>query len=247
MTRWVTCLVDSTLAKAANALLIAGSDQGAKTPGSPFLPASSSLEGHGLSFHGRRLADRDLECPWPLVTRKFHPRKALSKTELARASRPRSSAIARSDQGARERRRNHPSPHRRPRSPTSAADQRVRLHHARAQINCPQNVMILPGRGYGVCSGHFWFRAPRAGAMTTGPAFWRHLRLDWPDDHREEVGRGGRERRAAVEAWISRRPAARWNFSTAPGQGLRKGRAELARERRCNVHLRHEGAAPDGS
>jgi len=67
--------------------------------------------------------------------------------------------------------------------PSSAAGHGARLHQARAKLDCPTTVVILPGRGYGVCGGTLWFRDPRTGAMTTGPAFWRHLRLDRPDDH----------------------------------------------------------------
>jgi hypothetical protein len=65
----------------------------------------------------------------------------------------------------------------------SAAGHIARLHHARAQLACPQTVVIPPGRGYGVCGGKFWVRDPQSGETTTMPAFWRHLRLDRPDDH----------------------------------------------------------------
>ena len=67
--------------------------------------------------------------------------------------------------------------------PASAASHTVRLRQARAEIACPHSVVILPGRGYGVCGGQLWFRDPFTGGMTTGPAFWRHLRQDRPDDH----------------------------------------------------------------
>jgi hypothetical protein len=65
--------------------------------------------------------------------------------------------------------------------PASAAGKAIRPHQARAA--CPQAVVILPGRGYGVCGGHLWFRDPQTGGMTTGPAFWRHLPQNRPDDH----------------------------------------------------------------
>ena len=48
---------------------------------------------------------------------------------------------------------------------------------------CPEAVVILLGRGYGFCSGRFWLRYGNAGGLTTGPAFWRHERMDRPDDH----------------------------------------------------------------
>ncbi len=67
--------------------------------------------------------------------------------------------------------------------PASAAGKTIRPHHARAQVACPQAVVILPGRGYGVCGGQFWFRDSQTGTMTTGPAFWTHLPQNRPDDH----------------------------------------------------------------
>jgi len=48
---------------------------------------------------------------------------------------------------------------------------------------CPNSVVIVPGRGYGFCGGIYLFRYGKAGDLTTGPAFWRHLRTDRPDDH----------------------------------------------------------------
>ena len=48
---------------------------------------------------------------------------------------------------------------------------------------CPDAVVILPGRGYGFCGGTLWFRYGKSGGLTRGPAFWRHLPMDRPDDH----------------------------------------------------------------
>ena len=48
---------------------------------------------------------------------------------------------------------------------------------------CPDAVVILPGRGYGFCGGTLWFRYGKDGGLTRGPAFWRHLPMDRPDDH----------------------------------------------------------------
>jgi len=67
--------------------------------------------------------------------------------------------------------------------PASAAGKTIRPHHARAQIACPQTVVILPGRDYGFCGGALWFRYGQNGGMTQGPAFWQHLPMDRPDDH----------------------------------------------------------------
>jgi hypothetical protein len=66
---------------------------------------------------------------------------------------------------------------------TGSAAKGIRTHHARASLNCAQTVVIPPGRGYGYCGGRLWFRDPQTGGLTTGPAFWRHERLDRPDDH----------------------------------------------------------------
>ena len=67
--------------------------------------------------------------------------------------------------------------------PASAAGKSIpRLHNVRA-IDCAKTVVIVPGRGYGVCGGNLWFRDPQTGGLTTGPAFWKHLPQDRPDDH----------------------------------------------------------------
>jgi hypothetical protein len=68
-------------------------------------------------------------------------------------------------------------------APAGAAGKGIRPHHARAQINCAQTAVILPGRSYVSCGGRLWFRYGQTGGLTTGPAFWRHERMDRPDDH----------------------------------------------------------------
>ena len=45
-------------------------------------------------------------------------------------------------------------------APASAAGQGVPARPARAQIACPQAVVILPGRGYGMCGHRIWVRDP---------------------------------------------------------------------------------------
>lgn len=67
-------------------------------------------------------------------------------------------------------------------APASAAGQRVPVRQARAQIACPQAVVILPGRGYGMCGHRIWVRDPQSGEVKAIP-FWRLQRLN---DHREE-------------------------------------------------------------
>jgi hypothetical protein len=67
--------------------------------------------------------------------------------------------------------------------PAVAAGQGMRLHHARAQIACPQTPVILPGRGYGMCGNKFWIRDPQTGRVRTIP-FWRLQRLSDPSEDR---------------------------------------------------------------
>jgi hypothetical protein len=67
-------------------------------------------------------------------------------------------------------------------APASAFGQRVPVRHARAQIACPQIVVIVPGRGYGMCGHRFWIRDPQTGQLKALP-FWRLQRLN---DHRED-------------------------------------------------------------
>ena len=68
-------------------------------------------------------------------------------------------------------------------APASAAGHGIRLRHARAQVNCPQAVVIMPTRGYGFCGGRIWVRDPQTGEMTTTPSWRLKLRPDRPDDH----------------------------------------------------------------
>jgi hypothetical protein len=68
-------------------------------------------------------------------------------------------------------------------APASAASKGIRLHHARAQIACPQSVVIMPGRGYTMCGGRFWVRVPETGQLKAIP-FWRLQRLNDPNEDR---------------------------------------------------------------
>jgi len=66
--------------------------------------------------------------------------------------------------------------------PAGAAAKGIRPHHARAQIACPQNVVIPPGRGYGMCGGKFYVRDPHGNVKAI--PFWRLQRLNDPNgDH----------------------------------------------------------------
>ena len=67
--------------------------------------------------------------------------------------------------------------------PAGAAGQGIRLQHARTQIACPQTVVILPGRGYGMCGHKFWVRDPQTGRARPIP-FWRLQRLSDPSEDR---------------------------------------------------------------
>jgi hypothetical protein len=59
----------------------------------------------------------------------------------------------------------------------------ARRHPVRAQIPCPQTVVILPGRSYGVCGHRFWVRDPETGQLETMP-FGRMQHMNQrPDDH----------------------------------------------------------------
>jgi hypothetical protein len=64
-----------------------------------------------------------------------------------------------------------------------AMGQGMRVPHARTQIACPQNLVILPGRGYGMCGHRFWVRDPQTGQIKTIP-FWRLQRLSDPSEDR---------------------------------------------------------------
>lgn len=68
-------------------------------------------------------------------------------------------------------------------APLSAAGHEMNVRHARAQIACPQSVVILPGRGYGMCGGRFWVRVPQTGLVTAIP-FWRLQRLNDANEDR---------------------------------------------------------------
>ncbi len=68
-------------------------------------------------------------------------------------------------------------------APASAVGQRVRARPARALIACPQTVVVLPGRGYGMCGHRFWVRDPQTGKVKTIP-FWRLQRLSDPSEDR---------------------------------------------------------------
>jgi hypothetical protein len=67
-------------------------------------------------------------------------------------------------------------------APAGAAALGARARPARVLIACPQTVVILPGRGYGVCGHRFWLRDPHTGQVKAIP-FWRLQRLN---DHRED-------------------------------------------------------------
>jgi hypothetical protein len=67
--------------------------------------------------------------------------------------------------------------------PASAAGHGIRQHRVRAQVLCPQTVVILPGRNYGVCGHRFWVRDPETGQLETMP-FGRMQHMNQrPDDH----------------------------------------------------------------
>jgi hypothetical protein len=50
-------------------------------------------------------------------------------------------------------------------APASAVGHGVRGRPARAQIACPQTVVIMSGRGYGMCGHRFWIRDPQTGQV----------------------------------------------------------------------------------
>jgi len=64
----------------------------------------------------------------------------------------------------------------------SAATQGARrAHQARAQTSCPQAVVFLPGRRYGICGGGYWVRNPESGKLQQ-VRFWRLQHLYDPPD-----------------------------------------------------------------
>jgi len=67
--------------------------------------------------------------------------------------------------------------------PAAAGAHGTAGRHARAQIACPQSVIIKPGRGYAMCGGKFFVRNPQTGQVKAIP-FWRLQRLNDPNgDH----------------------------------------------------------------
>jgi hypothetical protein len=68
-------------------------------------------------------------------------------------------------------------------APASAAGQGVRARHAKAQIACPQAVVMIPGRNYGMCGHRFWIRDSKTGQVKAVP-FWRLQHQNDPTDDR---------------------------------------------------------------
>lgn len=54
-------------------------------------------------------------------------------------------------------------------APASAAGHRVRAHHVRAQISCPQVQVVRPARNYVTCGSRFWVRDPQTGKFQAIP------------------------------------------------------------------------------
>ena len=67
--------------------------------------------------------------------------------------------------------------------PATAAGHGVNGRHARAQIACPQSLVMPPGRNYGMCGHRFWVRDPQSGQVKSIP-FWRLQRLNDPNGDR---------------------------------------------------------------
>lgn len=68
-------------------------------------------------------------------------------------------------------------------APASAAGQGARARSAKAGINCPQSVVILPGRHYGMCGNRFFIRDAQTGKVRAVP-FWRLQHQNDPTDDR---------------------------------------------------------------
>jgi hypothetical protein len=68
-------------------------------------------------------------------------------------------------------------------APASAVGHGVRLHQARVQLACPQTVVMLPARGYGICGGRFWVRDPATGQVKA-IRFWQLQHLNDPNEDR---------------------------------------------------------------
>lgn len=56
--------------------------------------------------------------------------------------------------------------------PAGAAGHGARVRHTRVQISCPQTVVILPGRNYGMCGNRYWIRDAQTGQFEA-VFFWR--------------------------------------------------------------------------
>jgi hypothetical protein len=67
--------------------------------------------------------------------------------------------------------------------PASATAKHMHASHKRVTALCPQNVVLLPGRPYGMCGGRFWIRDPETGKVVP-VSFWRLQRLNDPPDDR---------------------------------------------------------------
>ena len=67
--------------------------------------------------------------------------------------------------------------------PATAAAHGGAGRHARAQIACPQTVVMPPGRNYGLCGHKFWVRDAQSGQVKSIP-FWRLQRLNDPNEDR---------------------------------------------------------------
>jgi len=67
--------------------------------------------------------------------------------------------------------------------PATAAGHGAAARHARAQIACPQSVVMPPGRNYGMCGHRFWVRDPQSGQVKAIP-FWRLQHQNDPNGDR---------------------------------------------------------------
>lgn len=56
--------------------------------------------------------------------------------------------------------------------PASAAGHQTPVRHSGVQAFCPQTVVMVPGRNYGMCGHRFWIRDPKTGQVKAVP-FWR--------------------------------------------------------------------------
>jgi hypothetical protein len=67
--------------------------------------------------------------------------------------------------------------------PATATGHGTAARHARAQIACPQSVVMPPGRNYGMCGHRFWVRDPQSGQVKAIP-FWRLQHQNDPNGDR---------------------------------------------------------------